>query len=552
MNEDRPGRRSRRLKHSKAISRLLLFFSIQAAVLLVVVALSQRGLTRLQAGQEQLATALPKATAVAEVLHYSDVLRVIHVTLIGAARNQAYVDQRLTRLHEVEDLLEKTLLAMERIEWSPAERTKIVLVVAGMRRYSAEFPPLLQRARTANSTELTELIQANTVYRRDAYNLLLEMLPELRTNAEQIVVANSVHFRRTQIPILGGMVLAILVTLWVFRMVAVNNRRTRLQAAEMNRAMQALSDGDLSSTCGIAHDKLAIDVETTSGGDAGAIVTAMRQTAVKLMDVISEVHAGAAAVTTASAQISASATQLSEATSAQAAAAEATSMSLASMGATIRETADNSKNMEQVARHAARDAEHSGATVRESVEAMKKISERILVVEEIAYQTNLLALNAAIEAAHAGEHGRGFSVVAAEVRKLAEKSQTAAKEIRGLVSSTGALAERSGVVISALVLSIQRLSELVQEVAAAVGQQALGISQVNSSIATVDQSSESNAAAAEELASTAEELGAQAESLQLMVAYFRIAERPNRPMNDGPATLDSPVPDPDFVPFTAS
>src|SRR5436189_170916 len=84
-----------------------------------------------------------------------------------------------------------------------------VLLVAGMRRYSAEFPPLLERARTATPAQLTELIQANTVYRRDAYNLLLEMLPELRANADRIVVANSLHFRRVQIPILGGMVLAI-------------------------------------------------------------------------------------------------------------------------------------------------------------------------------------------------------------------------------------------------------------------------------------------------------------------------------------------------------
>ena len=526
---DRPARRG--LRHSKAIAGLLLFFSIQAVVLLVVVALSQRSLTRLQAGQEQLATALPKATAVAEVLHYSDNLRVVHVTLIGAARNQAYVDQRLARLREVEELMEKSLRAMETIQWSPAERPKIALVAAGMRRYSVEFPPLLKRARTANSTELTELIQANTVYRRDAYNLLLEMLPQLHKNADQIVMANSLDVRRTRIAILGGMVIAILVTLWVFRMVAVNNRRTSRQSAEMNRAMQAMSDGDLASTSAIAGVRLAGEVESTSGGDAGAIVNAMRETALKLTEVISEVHAGAAAVTTASAQIAASAAELSQTTSAQAAAAEATSMSLAEMGATIRQTAENSRNMEQVARHAARDAEHGGATVRESIEAMKKIAERILVVEEIAYQTNLLALNAAIEAARAGGNGRGFSVVAAEVRKLAEKSGVAAKEIRGLVSSTGALAERSGEAISALVLSIRQLAELVQEVAAALGQQAAGISQVNSSIAAVDQSRESNAAAAEQLASTADRLAAQAEALQLMVAYFRIEERNEREMS---------------------
>ena len=292
-------------------------------------------------------------------------------------------------------------------------------------------------------------------------------------------------------------------------------RLTRRSLGDAVRIAQSLANGTL-----------LIDAEVTTGDEAGAVVTAMKEMAEKLTLVIREVHAGAAAVTAASAQISSSATQLSQATSEQAAAAEETSTSLEQMGSTIRHTADNSRNMEQMALRAAGEAEESGRTVREAVEAMKKISERILVIEEIAYQTNLLALNAAIEAARAGEHGRGFSVVAAEVRKLAEKSQAAAKEIRAMTSSTGVVAERSGQVISALVPSIRQVAELVHEVAAAASEQAIGVSQVNSAIATVDQLTQSNAAAAEELASTAEELTAQAESLQHMVSFFQLGDMP--------------------------
>ena len=164
--------------------------------------------------------------------------------------------------------------------------------------------------------------------------------------------------------------------------------------------------------------------------------------------------------------------------------------------------------------------------VGETIEAMRAIAEKISIIEEIAYQTNLLALNAAIEAARAGEHGKGFAVVATEVRKLAEKSQSAAKEIGTLASSSSPVAERSGQVLRDLVPSIRKTADLVQEVAAASAEQSSGVAQVNKAMARVDQVTQRNASAAEELASTAEEMAAQAQGLEQLVAFFRAAEEP--------------------------
>jgi methyl-accepting chemotaxis protein len=270
----------------------------------------------------------------------------------------------------------------------------------------------------------------------------------------------------------------------------------------------------------ISKGDLTIAVTPQSAKDALGL--ALHGMIAKLSQVIGEVRAGANALSAAATQVSSTSQGLSQGTSEQAASVEETTSSLEQMSASIAKNADNSRQLEQTAIKAARDGEESGKAVLDTVQAMIAIADKISIVEEIAYQTNLLALNAAIEAARAGEHGKGFAVVATEVRKLAERSQTAAKEIGGLASSSVKVAERSGQLLTELVPSIRKSADTVQEVAAATAEQASGVSQINRALTGVDQVTQRNASASEELASTAEEMASQAESLQQLMAFFRV------------------------------
>jgi len=262
----------------------------------------------------------------------------------------------------------------------------------------------------------------------------------------------------------------------------------------------------------------------TSSDEIGQVLEAMEQMRTNISVVIREVISGSATFNDASGNVSSSASDLSQTASELAAMSEETSTSLGEMSASINSNAENTKSMREMASKVAKDAEVSGRAVSESVDAMRTIAEKIMVIEEIAYQTNLLALNAAIEAARAGEQGRGFSVVASEVRKLSERSKAAAKEIQALAGNTVQAAERSAKAIAAFVPAMRSTVELVEEVAAASTEQRAGVLTITKGVSRCEQLTQRNAAAAEELAATAQELAAQAEILNQLMAFFRLSD----------------------------
>ena len=304
-------------------------------------------------------------------------------------------------------------------------------------------------------------------------------------------------------------------------------RRSARGLIEVSEVAQKAAQGDLTQR-----------VTVRSRDELGRMGNALNQMFDNVAEVVGQVRQSADQVTTASTEISQGNEDLSQRTSGQASSLEETSASMEQMTSSVKQNADNAKQANQLA-IAARDvAEKGGRVTSDAVRAMeeinkssKKIADIINVIDEIAFQTNLLALNAAVEAARAGEQGRGFAVVAAEVRNLAQRSATAAKEIKGhinesvqKVSEGSELVGQSGQTLDEIVNSVKRVTDIIAEISAASQEQSSGIDQVNKAIMQMDQTTQQNAALVEQAASSAQAMKQQAAGLQNQVEFFTLNE----------------------------
>jgi methyl-accepting chemotaxis protein len=272
-------------------------------------------------------------------------------------------------------------------------------------------------------------------------------------------------------------------------------------------------------TKAMAKGDLTISLEKRSAKDE--LMASLDEMVKANSNVITEFKAAIENIVDASQALQAVAIQISEGSTEQASSTEEVSSSMEEMVSNINQNTDNAKQTEKIALQASNDITEGNKSVTITVDAMKKIAEKITIVGEIAEKTDLLAINAAIEAARAGDQGKGFAVVAAEVRKLAENSQMAAKEIDELSKSSVKIADESGKLLQKIVPDIQKTAVLVQEIAAASIEQNSGASQVNNAVVQLSAVTQKNASASEEMSSSAEELASQAEQLQEIIAFYK-------------------------------
>ncbi len=291
---------------------------------------------------------------------------------------------------------------------------------------------------------------------------------------------------------------------------ALGNAFVRMTAylAEMGAVAGEISSGDLT---------VRVAPRSTRDSFGHAFVTMIES----LTRVIREIRSGAEAMSGAVAEITNSAQRLSESTNVEAAAVAGTTEKLGQISDAVAASVRSNREMEQLSQRGVANAESSGRTMHDAVLTMQTITEKVAIVGDIARQTNLLALNASIEAARAGEAGRGFGVVADEIRALAGRCEAAAKEIRALMASSETIVASSGQVLGELVPSIRQTTTLIAQVVASAGTQAEGLSAVSGAMTEVAQATHHNAAAAQDLAATAEELASQSEMFLQVVQYFR-------------------------------
>ncbi|XQU09578.1 methyl-accepting chemotaxis protein [Halomonas sp. LY9] len=326
--------------------------------------------------------------------------------------------------------------------------------------------------------------------------------------------------------ILVGIVAGVLVTLAFWGMIGLILRRLGGEPSYAAGVVSRIAQGDLTAPVALHHN------------DSSSLLYDIRQMRDKLRDAMQEIQSTSSAVDHNAGDIAAGNQELSSRTEQQAAALQQTSSSMEEVTATVRQTADSVEQAKELVRSAGETSQAGQKAIGDAVSSMQeisaeadKITDIVSLIDSIAFQTNILALNASVEAARAGEHGRGFAVVAGEVRQLANRSASAAHEIKGLINASNAQVSNGAALVDTakqrmqdIDQRIQRVNDLFADITAATHEQTRGIEQINVAIAQLDQATQDNASMVQQTATSAQDLKQRSQSLNSVVGHFNLVD----------------------------
>jgi methyl-accepting chemotaxis protein len=469
----------------------------------------------------------PSASAAAAIdsAAREDARRVLALFIVTdrALRAKSY-----ERIDQDKKIIDAALASLDKLTDTPGEKALLAQIQAARAAYSVAFLKVADMVEGDDKDAAAELMNREAF---PALDKLLELTDAMVRQQKADIddggqnATGHIDFSRTMMIVLG--VVALLVSAALAVWITASITRPLEEAVDIAKSVAA---GDLTTR-----------IEVHSKDETGELLDALKHMNASLASTVHEVRRSTGTISRASSEIASGNMDLSGRTESQASSLEQTASSMEELTSTVKQNADNARQANQLVISASSVATRGGELVAQVVDTMgsikdssRKIVDIIGVIDGIAFQTNILALNAAVEAARAGEQGRGFAVVASEVRSLAQRSATAAKEIKVLiddsvakVDSGSAVVDEAGQTMGLIVTSVRQVADIMAEITSASQEQSMGIEQVNEAIAQMDEMTQQNAALVEQAAAAAQSMQDEAATLSASVSVFRLDGGPD-------------------------